>query len=1376
MRAPGRFQPSRAGIVNLYQYDDQTFNFADGRLLLRGHNTSGKTKALELLLPFCLDGDISPRKLDPFAGNAKEMKWNLVGCTDDDQRIGYAWLELGRLSEHGLEVVTCGIGMKANSGVDGVRRWYFVAPGRRVGDDLRLLRGDHPLTRSELQEALGDEALIATAGDYRRRLNDEVFGFASLDQYRTMITLMLQLRRPHLSKTLDPRRVTELLSASLPEVDHDLMRRLGEGLEQLDELQAALAAAEETGARVRRFHGSAYRPYARAVIAERADALRAAETTHDSASADRRRREAELEAGRTETARIAASLLAARATRDEAEGEREALVSSAEWAAVAQIEQLAQTAAKAGLAAKLATERRDDAANRLSADEAELEVAVTAAGLARSRRAGAVGELAALAREARLPRHEALAAGLDDEGLDPERWVGLAHDEAERWLTTLAEHERLLGELVAAARRHEHRRDEEAAGSSRLHAAAEGRAAAESALESERERLAEMVESWAAELRELSLDVDQRALVLERALEAGVEGMERPQAAWAAAARRREGELLADAAKLDSAAETLRAERDGLQAERDRLAADGDDPPAPLPARPADRGGRPGAPLWALVDFRGGLDAAARAGIEAALEGAGLLDAWVTPDGHALDAETLDAAIVPAPRPAGKTLAEALIPSGDASVPAATVHALLESVALEGADEESATAAVAPDGRYRTGPLRGRFGRAEARYIGSSARAAQRARRLAELDVQLGELESRADAVARERATFDARLARLDREQEGFPATLAVERAHRALAAAEQRVSELEAELDELRAATRAAAERSGVARTACSEHAASAGLPADLDEPSLRALREAVQGYRHAVTAAARATADQRRARTRAAELKAHLEESRTAVAELGAAAEHESAEARRLAAEQRERERALGSSGLGLRERKRAAEKRAREARAELERLQRADKDAGVALRDRERDLEHASAKLDAAREHRERALDDFRGLASSGLFALGLGREGAPDGEQRPDRAAAALSGVDQPPGATHGWADAASWTFTRALEAARALPLDDLRADREIATLANRVERECAQLDRELAQRGDLSVVTQRAADGAIVVSVADGPRERTLDELMGTLEREVAQRHAALSAEQSRVFGDALLEDIADHLRRRVARVEDLVTDMNGALDGCPTGSGRTVQLEWRPRDDGPDGDTRALIRLLRRSMSTLGEEDRGQLAAFLRGQIERARQDASLDDAGDERISGHLRRAFDYRRWFAFDLIELHGAERARLTRKRHAVGSGGEQAVLVHLPLFAAAAALYDSSQDRRAPRLIMLDEALSGIDDSTRERVMHALVQLDLDVVMTSHELWGTYHTVPQLGIYQLHRDNDLFGVFCEPFLWDGELLREGEQAELV
>ena len=46
--------------------------------------------------------------------------------------------------------------------------------------------------------------------------------------------------------------------------------------------------------------------------------------------------------------------------------------------------------------------------------------------------------------------------------------------------------------------------------------------------------------------------------------------------------------------------------------------------------------GKAGAPLWKLCDFREGVPEADRAGIEAALEASGILDAWVMPDGRIL--------------------------------------------------------------------------------------------------------------------------------------------------------------------------------------------------------------------------------------------------------------------------------------------------------------------------------------------------------------------------------------------------------------------------------------------------------------------------------------------------------------------------------------------------------------------------------------------------------------------------------------------------------------------------------------------------------------------------------------------------------------------
>jgi hypothetical protein len=44
-----RWTVLRAGIQNVWEYDDRRFVFRRGRLLLRGRNEAGKTKAVELL-------------------------------------------------------------------------------------------------------------------------------------------------------------------------------------------------------------------------------------------------------------------------------------------------------------------------------------------------------------------------------------------------------------------------------------------------------------------------------------------------------------------------------------------------------------------------------------------------------------------------------------------------------------------------------------------------------------------------------------------------------------------------------------------------------------------------------------------------------------------------------------------------------------------------------------------------------------------------------------------------------------------------------------------------------------------------------------------------------------------------------------------------------------------------------------------------------------------------------------------------------------------------------------------------------------------------------------------------------------------------------
>src|SRR5947209_18959697 len=106
---PDRFRLSRAGVLNVWQYDDQVFEFADGRLLLRGTNGAGKSKTLEMLLPFVLDGD--KLRMTASGRHHTSLLWLMTDGYDGNSRIGYLWVEFVRSGDDGApEWVTCGIG------------------------------------------------------------------------------------------------------------------------------------------------------------------------------------------------------------------------------------------------------------------------------------------------------------------------------------------------------------------------------------------------------------------------------------------------------------------------------------------------------------------------------------------------------------------------------------------------------------------------------------------------------------------------------------------------------------------------------------------------------------------------------------------------------------------------------------------------------------------------------------------------------------------------------------------------------------------------------------------------------------------------------------------------------------------------------------------------------------------------------------------------------------------------------------------------------------------------------------------------------------------------------------------------------------------
>jgi hypothetical protein len=145
-----------------------------------------------------------------------------------------------------------------------------------------------------------------------------------------------------------------------------------------------------------------------------------------------------------------------------------------------------------------------------------------------------------------------------------------------------------------------------------------------------------------------------------------------------------------------------------------------------------------------------------------------------------------------------------------------------------------------------------------------------------------------------------------------------------------------------------------------------------------------------------------------------------------------------------------------------------------------------------------------------------------------------------------------------------------------------------------------------------------------------------------------------------------------------------------------------------------------------------------------------------------------------LTKAFDYRAWHQFGVERKQDGVWKRLTRRTHGTGSGGEKAIALTLPQFAAAAAHYRTA-DKLAPRLILLDEAFVGIDSDMRAKCMGLLGAFDLDFVMTSEREWGCYATLPGIAIYQLATRPDVDAVGVTRWIWNGrERVRDDRQAD--
>ncbi|MGC4120176.1 MAG: TIGR02680 family protein [Myxococcales bacterium] len=1332
-----RWEPLRSGLLNLFRYDHEEFLWEKGHLLLRGNNGTGKSRVLALQLPFLLDGEVAPSRLEPDGDAAKRIEWNLLLDRYKD-RLGYTWLELGRVDAEGEHFLTLGCGLQAAEGRGLTNKWFFVTR-QRIGQDLFLQSaGGQALTREKLEEEIGAHGeVFRTATAYRKEVDARLFKLGE-QRYGALVDLLIELRKPQLSRHLDEAELSNALSEAMAPPSQALLADVAEafrGLEtdrgHLTSFEKALSAAESFLKR--------YQHYAQVAARRRAAGVRKAHSEYEGLQRSLREAEAAQLKASSDQQQAVADLEQLKVEEQRVQAESEALAGSE-----------AMRNAEALDAARVEAERRKAAAAR--AEEERSRAAAS------SERAGEDSKVAATrAQQARSALNDSLAdCAFHAEGCAlttvhqaAVQVLGAPPYEARAAASFLRQLEAAGGKRLKEARLLAQADREVVRSSSELAQARSAQLALEAerdgALAREREARKEgeqavagllgAYRTWSGSLRELapaesgSLEEDVREWA-ERAdgpspIRAAV------QSAFVAANDR-------IAAARSEAAQALRAQgeiAEGLEKEKAALESGQHQPPPAPHTRAAEREGRAGAPLWRLCDFAPGLGPGERAGLEAALEASGLLDAWVTPDGRLLDG-VHDAFVIPESSPLppeGQHLGHALVPAIDpkdarcAGMGSEVVKAVLRQVGL---GSDSGPVRVEVSGRWQLGPLHGAWAKAAAEHIGEGAREALRRERLAAVVAQLAEAKAKLAVLRRALEQVASRAATAKQELERSPGDEGVLRATAQIGAAAREAAGARARL--------AAAEKVTAERRRTHEEAVSRRDQAAQDlgltkwvEKAVE-LEDAVQGYLRAL-----------------ARLSGKIESSRAAFEQEAAAA---SALERARAFEGRAREASLVSRGeaeaasqrwqtleqtVGAEAREVLARRGA--ARRKLEQIHERERQSGLAERDAfarkaraEGEAEKERQALGRQAEVRDRALQALERFAKTKLLVTAV-RE---------------LAEVEAGP-----------WAPTRGVDIARlaeqqlgSVDADDSAWERNHSEIQRSVQQLIAELGAQQL-RPSFEVV-----DDVLVVEALFQGRSCSMSELTDDLRREVADRQRLLNAREHEIIENHLIGEVASHLHERLRAGESLVATMNSELERCTTSTGMKLRFEWEALEESRPGLAEVRKRLLRTS-ATWSAKERAAVGEFLQSEIRRVR-------AADEAATWqeHLALALDYRKWHRFAVERFQDGRWKKLTKRTHGTGSGGEKAIALTIPKFAAAAAHYKTA-DRLAPRLILLDEAFVGVDSDMRSKSFGLLQAFDLDFLLTSEREWGCYRTISGLGIYQLATRPGIDAIGVTRWVWNGE-----------
>lgn len=1342
-----RWHMNRIGFVNFWLYDEETFEFADGKMLLRGQNGSGKSITTQSFIPFILDGDRAPSRLDPFGSSDRKMEYYFLGEGDKDDVTGYLFLEFKR--EDTKEYRTIGIGQRAQRGKP-MGFWGFaILDGRRIGYDIHLYQEigstKLALTKQELKKCLGEDApFTEVQKEYMRMVNKYIFGFPRMEQYEQFIKLLIKVRAPKLSKEFKPTRVYDILNDSLQTLSDEDLRAMVDAMEKMDDIQNRLKNLHSTFKDLQMIR-TEYGRYNKYILAKKAQAYLEQKLKTDEEQEKYKSLNAEID---KEKEAVNFCKTSVQQLRDEIE----LLVREKDTLDLPDMESLIDKISGYEDEKRSAEEEKKGLEQRI--EERRQKIRLLDSDLRKSQNRieeydgeiqAEIGRLNGGNEAIDFDSHHLTNQLIHSHELEKDYFVvnnGLKELEksVDNGIKSLAG----LKEATVLWNQAEEEKNELALLKEETKEKLDTAQAKEDIC---RDQVIEQFYIGAENNKEMLLqreELEEISHLIQKYC--GSKDLRKVSGFLHKIWESKKNKLAESQIKKKNEREVLFQNKKAQEEELAFLL----EMKEPSPVRKEkihqaravlNEKNIRCMPFYQAVDFAGNISSQQQDLLETQLLDAGLLDALVVAkedyDDLMEELCQLSDVLIGVNEPK-ETAFPALKPADVDEPLRQAVWSILTNIG--NTKDSTLPFVICEDGYYRNGMLEGYSQRSEqASFIGVLARENRKNRLIKQKQEEIEQLTIKMEQLDQEMMELKNRVAMLQREYDAFPGLDLLDQAVHQLKTTQQELLHCSEKYRKKEEEALLIAEKKKI----CEQDVINTckHLPYTRTVNAYQEIKDEIREYRDALSELNRFLTylSTQKMEYRHIEEKIHSEEGEI---------DHDDIYYKRADKKIKELEMKIGHAKDYLNQ---------PEIQQKINRL----KEVKTLLYQKNNKANKNETKLAVHKNNLERLTKEVKEYKESTVNSIELEQKLKDYFEE--ELALDLVLKKEEQEGVS-------------ILEAAREAAglLKGSEKNKSISEMVSALYK-CYQMNSSnLTGYGtalkdcfeDDAQDTKILRKRLIILSTWQG-KKLYFEQFYTMIETSIESMESLIRQRDRELFEDILADTLSRKLNNRIAESRKWIHDMSMLMKEMDTSMALTFSLEWKPKSAESDKelDTAQLEKLLGSDKELLSSEDIEKLSAHFRNKIHLSKQ---MAEENNEIVNyaDLVREALDYRKWFEFRMyFYRNNGSKKELTNSAFNRFSGGEKAMAMYVPLFAAVNAQYKKSEKPDHPRIIALDEAFAGVDDKNISSMFALVQKLEFDYIMNSQALWGCYDTVKSLRIAELLRPANSSVITVIYYNWNGQ-----------